>query len=83
MTISWNDALSTGIAWQDAQHKELVKKTNELMNAMMQGKGAEEVDRIFRFLDEYVTVHFGAEEEAMLKYSYPMRLPTKWRIRRS
>lgn len=71
MSIEWSKNLSTGIEWQDKQHKELFNRMNSLMDAMNVGLGKEEVLKLFRFLDEYFIVHFDAEEHVMHKYNYP------------
>ncbi len=71
MPLEWNKDLSTGVPWQDRQHKELFKRLNKLLEAMDVGLGKEEVVRLFQFLDEYFVVHFHAEEEAMDKADFP------------
>lgn len=71
MAIEWSNALSTGIEWQDKQHKELFNRINSLLDAMTVGLGKEEVLRLFNFLDEYFIVHFEVEEQAMHRYNYP------------
>lgn len=71
MAIEWSKNLSTGVDWQDRQHKELFKRINSLLDAMNVGRGKEEVARFFNFLDEYFVVHFEAEEQAMGKYNFP------------
>lgn len=71
MAIEWNKTLSTGILWQDSQHKELFKRIDSLLDAMHAGLGKEEVKRLFRFLDEYFVIHFEAEERAMNSAGYP------------
>ncbi len=71
MAIEWSENLSTGIEWQDSQHRELFLRINSLLEAMEMGLGKTEVVKLIEFLDEYVVVHFDAEEQAMHKYSYP------------
>ena len=71
MAIEWSENLSTGIEWQDFQHRELFSRINSLLDAMDMGLGKIEVLRLIEFLDEYVVVHFDAEEQAMHKYNYP------------
>lgn len=71
MAIEWSEGLSTGIDWQDKQHKELFSRINSLLDAMTVGLGKEEVLKLFAFLDEYFIVHFDIEEQAMNKYNYP------------
>jgi hemerythrin len=71
MSIEWSGTFSTGVEWQDRHHKELFKRINALLDAMNVGMGKEEVLRLFKFLDEYVVVHFDAEEREMYKTDYP------------
>ncbi len=71
MSIEWSPSLSTGVKWQDAQHKELFQRVNMLLDAMSVGKGKDEVKRLFAFLDEYFTTHFEAEEAVMKKFGFP------------
>ncbi|MBI5561781.1 MAG: hemerythrin family protein [Deltaproteobacteria bacterium] len=71
MAMEWNNNLSTGVMWQDRQHKELFKRVNKLLDAMTVGLGKEEVGRLLKFLDEYFVVHFEAEEQAMTRCDYP------------
>ena len=70
MAIEWSESLSTGVDWQDAQHKELFRRINALLDAMNVGMGKEEVSKLFTFLDEYFVVHFDAEEKAMHQLGY-------------
>ncbi len=71
MVIEWGVHLSTGVAWQDREHKELLRRFNELVTAIDEGRGPEEVKRLFTFLDDYVVAHFHHEEQAMSRFSYP------------
>ena len=71
MAIQWNSSLATGVAEIDNQHQELIKRINNLLEAMREGKGKETLEKIISFLDEYVIVHFGTEEEYMDQYNYP------------
>lgn len=71
MAVEWSNSLSTGIEWQDRQHKELFRRMNSLMDAMDHGRGKDEVGRLFKFLDEYFVSHFDAEEQVMHRYDYP------------
>ena len=71
MGITWSKILSTGLPWQDAQHIELFNRVGALLDAINKGQGAEEVEGLFTFLDEYFVFHFAAEEEAMHGANYP------------
>lgn len=75
MAIEWSKNLSTGVEWQDRHHKELFRRINNLLEAMIVGLGKEEVKKLFKFLDDYIVVHFEAEEQAMNRYNYPGVLP--------
>jgi len=71
MSVTWNNKLNTGITWIDNQHKELFRRIDTLMTAINLGRGKAEVMRLFEFLDNYIVVHFAAEEEAMSKSQFP------------
>jgi hemerythrin len=70
MAIGWRDDLLTGVEEIDTQHKELFRRFDDLLNACNEGKGNEEVLRLFTFLDEYVVAHFTAEERIMRLCGY-------------
>jgi hemerythrin len=71
MAIVWTDGLSVGVKVIDQQHQEMIKRINRLLDAMQGGKGGKEAEGAIEFLEEYVVVHFGAEEELMKKHTYP------------
>ena len=43
MSIQWNDSLAVGIEAIDVQHKGIFSMVNNMLSAMSQGKGTEEV----------------------------------------
>lgn len=65
MAIQWSKALQTGISWQDQQHIKLIEKMNDLLEAMKQNRGREQVSSLLEFLEKYVVHHFGTEERYM------------------
>lgn len=71
MAILWTPDLATKVDEIDSQHRELFKRINDLLDACNQGRGKEEVQKVIRFLEEYVATHFGEEEKYMEKYNYP------------
>lgn len=71
MVIEWTDDLSVGIELIDKQHKDLFKAVNDLSEAMWEGKGREQMQKLVEFLGEYVIFHFGAEESLMVQKNYP------------
>ncbi|AVX21045.1 MULTISPECIES: bacteriohemerythrin [Carboxydocella] len=71
MAVNWTPALAVGVAEIDRQHQELFRRIDNLLTAMSQGKGKEEVGNILKFLEDYVVVHFTAEEKLMQSHNYP------------
>ena len=67
----WNDSLLTGITLIDDQHRELISRMDQLMQATRVGKGQTEVDQTLRFVVSYTQEHFKDEEGLQLKYNYP------------
>jgi hemerythrin len=66
--FEWNSAMKTGLSSIDDQHRELISKFNELVEAEAKGCGREKVGEILDFLQFYAEWHFGREEEIMEKY---------------
>jgi hemerythrin-like metal-binding protein len=71
MTIEWTPHLAVGHEEIDRQHRELLRRANEILDAMTEGRGLEEVDRTVAFLAEYVAHHFKTEERQMALLAYP------------
>ena len=71
MRIKWTEAQAVGIEEIDNQHKMLFNSINDLVDAMSEGRGTEETDKLFVFLENYILDHFKREEEYMEKYHYP------------
>ncbi|WP_025323758.1 bacteriohemerythrin [Deferrisoma camini] len=69
--MQWEPKMATGIAKIDAQHKELIRRINKLLDAMKEGQGREMVGEVLEFLGRYVVEHFADEEALMKKYGYP------------
>ncbi len=69
--FEWKDEYSVNILEIDAQHKRLVAMTNELFDAMGQGKGQDVLGRILNGLAGYAVTHFQKEEKLMEQYGYP------------
>lgn len=70
--IIWNDAMDTGVAEIDAQHRELITQFNALVAAIEQGKGREETGEILDFLQFYAEWHFSREERCMAERQCPI-----------
>lgn len=73
--IEWSGKYTTGLGWQDRQHKELFNRLNALTEAIERGEADVEVQRSIEFLDEYVVIHFDYEEQAMNRQGYPDMIP--------
>ncbi len=69
--LEWTQDLSVNIEKIDNQHKELFKRTNNLLKACQKGKGKEEVLNTLNFLDYYINFHFRDEERFMRFINYP------------
>ncbi len=70
MAIQWTENLAVGVDMIDNQHKGIFSRVNNLMSAMAQGKGKDEVGKVIAFLADYVVKHFSAEEAIMAKNNY-------------
>lgn len=71
MKVEWREHLSVGVEEIDAQHQKLFEKFNSFMEACDQGKGGDEVARLFGFLDDYVNSHFADEERLQKRLGFP------------
>ena len=71
MKIEWQEYLSVGVAKIDLQHKLLFENINALLKAHEEGRGSDEVSRLFFFLDTYVATHFADEERLMQRLGFP------------
>ena len=69
--MEWTDKLSVGYQLIDNQHKELINRVNMLLSAMAEGQGRNKLAETIKFIEDYVVVHFGTEEELMKKHTYP------------
>jgi hemerythrin len=69
--FEWENSLSMGIEELDAQHKGLIKKLNDLAEAVLNRKGNAEIIRTIKFMEKYANEHFSEEEEYMERHEYP------------
>ena len=69
--VEWNDALVTGNAEIDADHKKLVSYVNELHEALSNGKGKDVLGQILGKLIVYTRQHFAREEAFWTAHEYP------------
>jgi len=66
MTNRWSESLITGVETIDDQHKGIFTRIHNMLKAMSQGGGKDEIIEII----DYVTLHFKAEEKLMTKHNY-------------
>jgi hemerythrin len=77
MSIHWSPALSTGLDWQDEEHKQLVGKIGELLDAMERNDAPSVIDDLLIFLQEYGELHFAHEEKALDETAEPHTIEHK------
>lgn len=73
--LKWSDALATGVARIDQQHKMLINILNDANQCFRDGQDAEAQVKIMEDLIGYTTYHFDSEEELMEAGGYGERLP--------
>lgn len=71
MAIYWTRELEIGVEPIDRQHRELFDRIDALVSACQAGRCQDEVTTLLGFLQDYVRVHFGEEEELMRLSGYP------------
>jgi hemerythrin len=69
--MEWNESLSIGYARIDAEHKELFRIIQELVDAIHQKTCKYKIDDVLKFLEDYANHHFAMEENYMKKLAYP------------
>jgi hemerythrin len=69
--IEWQESLSVGVPEIDHQHKLLFGKFNALLAAWLDGKGANELIHLLKFLNAYMVSHFADEEHLMQRIGFP------------
>ncbi len=75
--IKWDDSFSVRVAEIDRQHQVLAKMSNDLNDAMRQGKGKEILGKIISELIGYTATHFKTEERYFAQFEYPDALDHK------
>lgn len=62
--IQWIERLlSCGVDDIDAQHRQLIRKVNDLAQAAAGGQARESIAEMLGFLGDYAATHFACEEE--------------------
>ena len=68
--MMWKDSYRLGVERIDHQHIELFRMTEELVNAVKAGAGAEAYQKALGFLKDYVIYHFRDEEAYQASIHY-------------
>ncbi len=69
--IDWSDLLSVNIKDMDNEHKELFKRINSLLTAMLDRSKSYNLLEISTYINDYIDFHFRHEEEMLEKHNYP------------
>jgi hemerythrin len=72
MALKWKEQYSTGVWWQDKQHRELFDRLGMLL-AGWSIAIREDISELFNFLESYAIRHFSSEEASMEKSGYSGR----------
>ena len=71
MAIAWSPRLAIDVPVLDDQHREIIRRAHQLIQAMRERRGGAELHRMVTFLRADVRTHFAAEEALMEKAGYP------------
>jgi hemerythrin len=71
MSLYWTPAMSTGLDWQDTEHRELFNRIASLLDAMRHNEPETTLSELFIFLKSYVELHFSHEEQVMCETAFP------------
>ena len=71
MAFIWKDEWAIGNATIDAQHKQLFKAINDLLDACSSGQGRAKLEPTLQFLIDYTNKHFNDEEKIQQQCNYP------------
>ena len=71
LALAWSENLATGNKLIDDQHKQLVKATNDLIDACKSGRGQAHLDTTMQFLIDYTRKHFRDEEKLQQLHHFP------------
>lgn len=69
--IEWSERFATGVPHLDQQHRMLFQMVGDFAAAMEVGRGEGVYREFLASLQLYARMHFGAEEECMLRFHCP------------
>jgi voltage-gated potassium channel len=70
-TISWSEDYAVGVGAIDDDHRGLFSRAADFQEAVLEGRGREEVEKVLDLLVTYTEQHFHREEELMQESGYP------------
>ena len=73
--IEWVDAMATGIATIDRQHRFLIDTLQQANEKLLQDENDALLGEIAKVLLSYALTHFETEEELMQRYGYEAACP--------
>jgi len=71
LNFQWTDELSVGVKEIDDQHKELIKRVNQLATAVLKRDGRSKIKNTLNYMNQYAEYHFLYEESYMAQFEYP------------
>ena len=69
--FTWTDDLLVGVELIDSQHREYFRRVNALFDALKGLEPKEDLLEAFDFLQQYVVLHFDAEQHIMGVHEFP------------
>jgi hemerythrin len=68
--FQWDESLEIGIEKIDEQHRELIKRLDDLAQAVLKKQGKNKIIQMMKFMEEYGEEHFSDEEKFMKLYDF-------------
>jgi len=69
--MQWDESLAIGIELIDAQHREWIRRVEDVSLAMHSAEGVRRLVKTLDFLKDYTRFHFETEERFMADHQYP------------
>jgi hemerythrin len=63
--VEWTARLSVGVADLDEQHKELYRRVDLFLRALVEKRARDELRPLVAYLEQYICEHFAAEQQLM------------------
>lgn len=69
--LTWNEKFSVGVPVLDAQHMEIIRIINKLIDANNVEVSSEVISETLTNMTNYAILHFKTEEDFMLEHNFP------------